>query len=185
MLFLQEGLWSLIRLKSFPNPYFSTCLVMSSVVQLVSDFVFTPYVLRQRHGVKLNPPPMWYWWCARWAACSFPLRQSPRNFSPQEICTSVSPIIPQQQEPTMCLLSWTRTIHNKLYFPLHLLIALYEQASSPTSWLKAFFVNIVNLVMAGGAAEVLLLSLSRPLPLLRIHPQSYNRLLLILNQGIE
>jgi hypothetical protein len=42
MLFLPKGLWSLIRLTSFPNTCFSTCLMMSSVVQLVSDFVFTP-----------------------------------------------------------------------------------------------------------------------------------------------
>ena len=31
---------------------------VSSVVQLVSDFVFTPYVLRQRHGIKVTPPPV-------------------------------------------------------------------------------------------------------------------------------
>ena len=30
-------------------------------------------------------------WCPRWAACSFPLRQSPHDFFLQEICTSVSP----------------------------------------------------------------------------------------------
>ena len=35
--------------------------------------------------------PVWYWWCPRWAACSVPLCQSPRDFSPQEICISVSP----------------------------------------------------------------------------------------------
>ena len=33
-------------------------LMMSSVVQLVSDFVFTPYALRQRHRIKIVPPPM-------------------------------------------------------------------------------------------------------------------------------
>jgi hypothetical protein len=48
LLFLPEEIWSLIRLTSFPNTCFSTCLVMSFAVQLVSDFVFTPYVLRQR-----------------------------------------------------------------------------------------------------------------------------------------
>jgi hypothetical protein len=31
---------------------------MSSVVQLVSDFVFTLYVLRQRHGIKVTSPPL-------------------------------------------------------------------------------------------------------------------------------
>ena len=56
MLFLQKGLWSFIRLTSFPNTCFSTCLVMSIAVQLVSDFVFTPYVLRQLHGIKVTPP---------------------------------------------------------------------------------------------------------------------------------
>ena len=79
---------------------FSTCLVMSSVVQLLSDFVFTPYVLRQRH--QSNSPTCDLCdterWCPRWAACSFPLRQSPRDFSPQEICFP-------QQESTTCLLS--------------------------------------------------------------------------------
>ena len=45
---LPEGIWSLIRLISYPNTCFSTCLVMSFAVQLVSDFEFTPYVLRQR-----------------------------------------------------------------------------------------------------------------------------------------
>ena len=49
VLFLERGIWSLICLTSFPNTCFATCLVMSSVVQLVSEFVFTPYVLRQRH----------------------------------------------------------------------------------------------------------------------------------------
>jgi hypothetical protein len=45
VLFLPKGLWSLIRLTSFPNTCFSTCLVMAFAVQLVSDFVFTPCVL--------------------------------------------------------------------------------------------------------------------------------------------
>jgi len=84
---------SLLHLTSFPNTCFSTCLMMSSVVQLVSDFVFTPYVLRQRH--QSNSPTCDLCdterWCPRWAACSFPLRQSPRDLSPQEICISVSP----------------------------------------------------------------------------------------------
>ena len=59
VLFLQQGLWSLIRLTSLcPNSCFSTCLEMSLAVQLVSDLVFTPYVLRQRHGIKVIPPPV-------------------------------------------------------------------------------------------------------------------------------
>jgi len=45
-------------LTSYPNTCFSTCLGMSSVVQLVSDFVFTLYVLRQRHGIKVTSPPL-------------------------------------------------------------------------------------------------------------------------------
>jgi len=35
--FLPKWLWSLIRLTSFTNTCFSTCLGMSSIVQLVSD----------------------------------------------------------------------------------------------------------------------------------------------------
>jgi hypothetical protein len=31
---------------------------MSFAVQLASDFVSTPYVLRQRHGTRVNPPPV-------------------------------------------------------------------------------------------------------------------------------
>jgi hypothetical protein len=34
---------------------FLNLLVMSFAVQLVSDFVFTPYVLRQRHRIKVIP----------------------------------------------------------------------------------------------------------------------------------
>jgi len=60
VLFLQEGLWSLIRLTSFPNTCCSTCLVMSFTVKLVSDFVFTPCVLRQRRVIKAIPPPVTY-----------------------------------------------------------------------------------------------------------------------------
>jgi len=43
-----------LYLRDFPSTCFSTCLVMSSVVQLVSYFVFTPYyyVLRQQHWIK-------------------------------------------------------------------------------------------------------------------------------------
>jgi hypothetical protein len=41
-----------------------------------------------------------------------------------------------QQELTMCLRSWARTITSFIF--LHELIACYEQASSRTSWLKAF-----------------------------------------------
>jgi len=37
---------------------FLTYLVMSFAVQLVSDFVFTPNVLRQRHESKVTPPPV-------------------------------------------------------------------------------------------------------------------------------
>jgi len=56
VLFVQEGLWSLIRLTSFPNTCFSTRLVMSFAGQLVSDFVSTPYVSRQRPRIKVTPP---------------------------------------------------------------------------------------------------------------------------------
>jgi hypothetical protein len=56
VLFLQRGLWSHIRLTSFPHTCFLTFLVMSFALQLVSDFVFTSHVLmRQRHGIKVTP----------------------------------------------------------------------------------------------------------------------------------
>jgi hypothetical protein len=58
VLFLQKGLCSHIRLASFPYTYFLICLVMSFAAQLASDFVSTPYVLRQRHGTKVTPPPI-------------------------------------------------------------------------------------------------------------------------------
>ena len=59
VLFLPKGPWSLICLTSFSDTCFSTCLVISFAVQFVSDFVFTPCVLRQRHGtIKGTPPPM-------------------------------------------------------------------------------------------------------------------------------
>ena len=47
-----------LYLISFPNTSFSICLVMSFAVQLVSDFVSTPYVLRQQHGIKVISPPV-------------------------------------------------------------------------------------------------------------------------------
>jgi len=132
MLFLQKGHVSLIRLTSSPDTCFSTCLVMSSVVQLASDFVFTPYVLRQRHGIKVFPPPMtrvWYWWCPRWAACSIPLCQSPRDFSPQETCISFSPNGAHNRF-TVNPFSKSTKIASLLFSSSHDLIALFEQASS-------------------------------------------------------
>ena len=41
-----------------PITCFSTCLVMSFAVQLVSDFAFTPHVLRRQHGTKVTPLPV-------------------------------------------------------------------------------------------------------------------------------
>ena len=46
----------LIRLTSFPNTSFSTCLVMSSLVQLVSNFVSTPFALKKQ--LRIPPPPL-------------------------------------------------------------------------------------------------------------------------------
>jgi hypothetical protein len=55
-----RGLWSHIQfalyLTSFQNICFLTFLVMSFAVQLASDLVFTPFVWRQRHGIKVSPP---------------------------------------------------------------------------------------------------------------------------------
>jgi len=66
-------------------------------------------------------------------ALSFPLRQSPHDFSPQKICTSVFPPSEAHDVPT-----FLSQDNNKLNFFLHNLYAFYEQASSRTSWLKAF-----------------------------------------------
>ena len=114
MLFLPRGPWSVIRLTSFPNTCFSTCLVMSYVVQLVSEFVSTPYVLRQRHGIKTIPPPATcvMLMISRWAACPYPLRQSPHDFSPQEY----APLFPPTgAHDVLAFLSQQN--NNKLYFP--------------------------------------------------------------------
>jgi len=39
------------------------CLVMSFTVQLISDVMFTPYIVRQRQGIKATPHlwPVWCW----------------------------------------------------------------------------------------------------------------------------
>jgi hypothetical protein len=72
---------------------FSTCLVMSSVVQLLSDFVFTPYVLRQRHGVKVIPPPVTcvILMISKISSMFFTSAPIPTWFLSQQICISVSP----------------------------------------------------------------------------------------------
>jgi len=50
VLFPRGGPWSLIRLNILPK-YIFLNLVMSFAVQLVSDFMSTPYVLRQQRGI--------------------------------------------------------------------------------------------------------------------------------------
>jgi hypothetical protein len=41
-----------------PNTCFLIYLVMSFAVQLASDFVSTPYVVRQGQGIKVTPLPL-------------------------------------------------------------------------------------------------------------------------------
>ena len=85
--FLQEGPWSLIRLTPFPNTRFSTCLVMSSVVQLVSDFVFTPYVFIISPSVTCVILMV-----SKISSMFFSTASIPTFlFLPQEKCISVSP----------------------------------------------------------------------------------------------
>ena len=117
-----------------------------SAVQLVSDFDFTPYVLRQRHGINVIPPPV---------TCGVILimsRMSSMSFSTAPIPTwSLHRKYPSLFPPTGAhdVLTCLSQNNDKLYFLLHELIAFYEQASSRTTpWPKAFFVDlqVVNLV---------------------------------------
>jgi len=64
--------------------------------------------------------PVWYWWYPRWAACPFPLHQSPRDFSPQEICAPLFPSTGAHDVSTFLSQN-----NNKLYLFLHELIAFY------------------------------------------------------------
>jgi hypothetical protein len=81
---------------------------------------------------------VWYWWCPRWAACPFPLRQSPHMISLRRNYASLfHPATGAHVVPT-----FLSENNSKLYFFLHELIAFYEQASSRTSWLMAFFVDL-------------------------------------------
>ena len=100
-----------IRLTSFPNTCFSTCLVVSSVVQLVSDLVSTPYVFRQRHGIKVIPPPVTcvILMMSKMSSIFFTTAPIPTWFlsaGNTHLC------FPQL---TMCLLFWARTITNFIF----------------------------------------------------------------------
>jgi hypothetical protein len=122
---------------AFPNTCFSTCLVVSSVVQLVSDFVSTPYVLRQRHGVKVIPPRVTcvMLMISKMSSVSFSTAPIPTWFlyaKKKHLCFP-------QQEPTMCYF----LSHNKRCFFLHELIALYEQSHFLT---EVIYINLINLV---------------------------------------
>ena len=129
VLFLHKGLWSLICLTSFPNTCFSICLLVMSL-QLVSDFVSTP-VLKQRHGIKVTPPPVT---CvilimSKMISMFFSLRQSPRI----SLCRKYASLfLPIGAYDVSTFLSQS---NNKLYFYLHRLIVLNEQASFLTEGL--------------------------------------------------
>jgi len=116
MLFLPKGLWSLICLIFFPNTFFSSCLVMSSVIQLVSNFLFTPYVLRQRHGIKEIPSPVT---CvilitSKMSSMFFSTAPIPTWFLSAGFMHFCFP----QQELTVCLLSWVKTITSFIFFSM-------------------------------------------------------------------
>ena len=89
-------------------------LVMPFALQLVSDFVSTPYVLRQRHGIKVIPPPV---------TCVMLMisKVSSMSFSTVSILTlfisagNMHVCFPQQ-EPMMRLLAFLSQNNNKLHF---------------------------------------------------------------------
>jgi len=104
-----------------------------------TDFVSTPYdVLRQRHEIKVIPPPVTcvMLMISKMSSMSFFTAPIPTwflsagNTYGMHLCFS-------QQELTMCSLSWARTI-TSFIFSSYELMAFYDQASSHTSWLKAF-----------------------------------------------
>ena len=133
VLFLPIGLWSLAHspyILSFPNTCFCTCLGMSPVVQLVSDFVFTPYILRQQAGGKVNPPPV------TCVMLMMMCKMSSMFFSTAPIhLISLRRIYALLFPPTggNNVFTFLSQNNNKLYFFLHELIAFYEHASNRTS----------------------------------------------------
>jgi len=105
---------------------------MSFAVQLVSDFVFTPYVLRQRHGNQSNSPT-----CDLYDTDDvqdeqhvlFQCANPHVIFLRRKYCIPVSPTGAHDVSTSFL----TSQNINKLYFFLHGLIAFYDQASSHTS----------------------------------------------------
>jgi hypothetical protein len=61
---LHKELWLPILLVGFPDTCFLTFLEMSFTVWLVSDFVSTPFALKQQLGIYLFPylRLVWGWW---------------------------------------------------------------------------------------------------------------------------
>jgi hypothetical protein len=89
--------------------------MMSFAVHLVSDFVFTPYVLRQRHGIKVTPTTV---------TCCMELLKAMHG-EQHSLFHCVNPLVISLSTgymhlftptgPTMCLLSFSQN-NNTLYF---------------------------------------------------------------------
>ena len=83
-----------------------------------------------------HPQKLWpvrCWWCPRWAACSIPLRQSQRDFSPQKICISLC--FTNRSSRCVYYTSFIFSSMNLLRFMSRLAVALLD-------W-RHFFVNLV------------------------------------------
>jgi len=122
------------------TPFLDTCflifLVTFFAVSLASDFVPTRYDLKLWPGLTIPSllvtfvMVMMY----RMSNTFFSLHPSTRGLSPKDLCF---PISFRRLKQCAC---FSGPGNNKLYFFLHALIVFFdEQASSRTSWLKAFF----------------------------------------------
>jgi len=125
---LHKKLWSPILLIGFPDTSFLTFLEMPFAVWLVSDFVSTPFALKQQF---VFPPLPLLATCVRLMMMSrmkhmFSLLHAPSDgFSPQEVHAL---IFTDRISGCVCFLHQE---NNHLF--IHELILLYEQASSHTS----------------------------------------------------
>jgi len=136
---LPGGPWSHIRHTPFLDTCFLIFLAMLFAACLASDFVPTLYELKLWPGLTIPPllvtcvMPMMY----RMSDISFStapihtwslreaLRRTYASLFPSAGFNNVSAFLGQE--------------NNKLFFFLHALIVFYEQASSRSIWLKAFF----------------------------------------------
>jgi len=133
LLFLQKGLWSLIRLALFPNTCCSTCLVMSFAEQLVSDFVFTPYVLIETATWNQSNPPTCDLCDTDGVYDDHHVLFHCANLHVIPLLRKYASLFPQQ-EPTMCvcILSQARTITSFIFsssspFVSRLAVALLDR----------------------------------------------------------